>query len=208
MLAEEQIIKRIHSAGQIGAKKSDLRKEFAQPEIDNILEKLTNEGQIFIEKKGTTYYCWLKDNYLQYLLNSDPRFRLTHEAICSLERSIDKNTDRLAITLDVITARTSESSGQNDTMKATKNSRITNMGLDVFKNMFDDSIPHFSSSIGWVELGKVRNELCNKNDLSNEEFYDLVGQLMAKYPDKYELSSGGHEGVMVRGLLHGFVRCI
>jgi hypothetical protein len=36
----------------------------------------------------------------------------------------------------------------------------------------------------------------------------LVAQLMAKHPDKYELSSGGYEGLTVRGLLHGFVRCI
>jgi hypothetical protein len=28
------------------------------------------------------------------------------------------------------------------------------------------------------------------------------------HQDKYELSTGGQEGVMVRGLLHGFVRCI
>ncbi|MFZ0514895.1 MAG: hypothetical protein WAM14_25055 [Candidatus Nitrosopolaris sp.] len=215
MLAEEQLIQRIYSAGQTGVKKADLRKEFAQPEIDTILEKLTNDGQIFIDKKGAAYYCWLKEGYLQYLLNSDPRFRLTHEAIYSLERSIHKNTDRLAITLDAISARTSQSTAKDDSLpseatqrKATIDSRITNMGLDLFKNKFDDSIANFSSSIGWVELGKIRNDLCKKNDLVNEEFYDLVGQLMARYPDKYELSSGGYEGLTVRGLLHGFVRCI
>ena len=218
MLAEEQIIERIYSAGQAGVKKTDLRKEFAQPEIDTMLQKLTSDGQIFIDKKGTAYYCWVKEGYLQYLLNSDARFRLTHEAISSLERSIDKNTDRLAVTLDAISARTSQSSDQiakdenysyeATPRKATVESHISNMGLDLFKIKFDDSIANFSSSIGWVELGKIRNDLCKRHDLANEDFYDLVGQLIAKYPDRYELSSGGYEGVTVRGLLHGFVRCI
>jgi hypothetical protein len=35
-----------------------------------------------------------------------------------------------------------------------------------------------------------------------------VGELTSQYQDKYELSTGGSEGVMVRGLLHGLVRCI
>jgi hypothetical protein len=214
MLAEEQLIQRIYSAGQAGVKKADLRKEYPQPEIDTMLERLTNDGQIFIDKKGAAYYCWLKESYLQYLLNSDPRFRLTHEAICSLEQSIHKNTDRLAITLDSISAQTLQSSDQTlnssetSLRKATIDSQSTNVGLDLFKNNFDESIANFSSSIGWVELGKIRNDLCKRHEIDYEEFYDLVAQLMAKYPDKYELSSGGYEGLTVRGLLHGFVRCI
>ncbi len=218
MLAEEELIQRICSAGQAGIRKTDLRKEFPQPEIDTMLEKLTNDGQLFIDKKGAAYYCWLKEGYLQYLLNSDPRFRLTHEAIYSLETSIHKNADRLAITLDAISARSSPSSDLtviNDQQsseaalrKPTIDSQMTSVGLDLFKNNFDNSIANFSSSIGWVELGKVRNDLCKKHNLSNEEFYDLVAQLIARYPDKYELSSGGYEGLTVRGLLHGFVRCI
>jgi hypothetical protein len=218
MLAEEELIKRICSAGPTGVRKTDLRKEFPQPEIDTILEKLANDGQLFIDKKGAAYYCWLKEGYLHYLLNSDPRFRLTHEAIYSLEQSIDKKTDRLAITLDAISARSSPSSdltATNDQYsseaalgKPTIDSQLKSEGLDSFKNNFDSSIANFSSSIGWVELGKIRNDLCKKHDLANEEFYDLVARLIAKYPDKYELSSGGYEGLTVRGLLHGFVRCI
>src|SRR5215469_12752565 len=112
MLAEEQVIERIYSAGQVGINKDDLRKEFAQPEIDTLLQKLTSDGQIFIDKKGTAYYCWVKENYLEYLLNSDPRFRLTQEAIHSLEQSIHENTDRLAVALDAMGARTSKSTVQ------------------------------------------------------------------------------------------------
>lgn len=218
MLAEEQLIQRIYSAGEAGVKKADLRREYPQPEIDSILERLTNDGQIFIDKKGAAYYCWLKEGYLQYLLNSDPRFRLTHEAICSLEQSIHKNTDRLEITLDSISAQTLQSSDQTlidhrhssepSQRKVPIDSKIANMELDLFRNNFDESIANFSSSIGWVELGKIRNDLCKKNEMAYDEFYDLIAQLMVKHPDKYELSSGGYEGLTVRGILHGFVRCI
>jgi hypothetical protein len=45
-------------------------------------------------------------------------------------------------------------------------------------------------------------------NISSEEFYRLVEQLTNKYQDKYELSTGGYEGITLRGLLHGFVRCI
>lgn len=216
MLAEEQLIQKIYSAGQAGVKKADLRKEYPQPEIDNILERLTTDGQIFIDKKGAAYYCWLKEGYLQYLLNSDPRFRLTHEAICSLEKSINKNTDRLAITLDSISAHALQSNDltlvndqhSSETAQRKATTRVTNVGLDLFKDNFDESMSNFSSSIGWVELGKIRNDLCKKHEMTYEEFYDLVSQLITKHPDKYELSSGGYEGLTVRGLLHGFVRCI
>ncbi len=216
MLAEEQVIERINSAGQVGIKKNELRKEFAQPEIDTLLQKLTSDGQIFIDKKGTAYYCWVKENYLQYLLNSDPRFRLTQEAIHSLEQSIHKNTDRLVVALDAIGARTSSHSSDQTAKDETFSSEgmrhgiieshINHIGL--FKDKFDDSLANFSTSIGWVELGKIRNDLCKKHELTNDKFYDLVGQLIARYPNKYELSSGGYEGLTVRGLLHGFVRNI
>jgi hypothetical protein len=218
MLAEEQVIERIYSAGQVGIKKNDLRKEFAQPEIDTLLQKLTSDGQIFIDKKGTAYYCWVKESYLEYLLNSDPRFRLTQEAIHSLEQSIHKNTDRLAVALDAIGARTSSQStdqtakdetfSSEGTRNAIIESHINQIGLHLFKDKFDESLANFSTSIGWVELGKIRNDLCKKHELTNDNFYDLVGQLIEKYPDKYEISSGGYEGLTVRGLLHGFVRSI
>lgn len=212
MLAEEQVIERIYSAGQVGIKKIDLRKEFAQPEIDTLLQKLTSDGQIFIDKKGTAYYCWVKENYLEYLLNSDPKFRLTQEAIHSLEQSIHENTDRLAVALDAIDTRTSQSTVQTAkdetfSSEGTRNG-IYNNHIRLFKDKFDDSLSNFSTSIGWVELGKIRNDLCKKHELTNDSFYYLVGQLIEKYPDKYELSSGGYEGLTVRGLLHGFVRSI
>jgi hypothetical protein len=79
--------------------------------------------------------------------------------------------------------------------------------LDQFKDDFDSSVSHYSNSIGWVELAKVRNQLCTKYNISHDEFYHLVEQLLNKYDKNYELSTGGYEGLTIRGLLHGFVRC-
>ena len=58
MSAEEQIAQRIISSGSLGVKKTDLRKEFAEAEIDTILENMVTHGNVFIDKKGATYYCW------------------------------------------------------------------------------------------------------------------------------------------------------
>ena len=49
---------------------------------------------------------------------------------------------------------------------------------------------------------------CDEYNVSPDEFYRLVGELTSMNQDKSETSTGGREGVMVRGLLHGFVRCI
>jgi hypothetical protein len=50
--------------------------------------------------------------------------------------------------------------------------------------------------------------MCASCNISSDEFYRLVSELTSKHQDRYELSTGGGEGVMVRGILHGFVRCI
>ena len=102
MSAEEKLIQRIISAGSIGVKKTELRKEFAETETDTILEHMVTNGDVFIDKKGATYYCWYKDHYFQSLLNSDPKFRLTYEAIKTLEQSVNKTSDGLAKTVEML----------------------------------------------------------------------------------------------------------
>lgn len=52
MSAEEKLIQRIISAGSIGVKKTELRKEFAETETDTILEHMVTNGDVFIDKKG------------------------------------------------------------------------------------------------------------------------------------------------------------
>jgi hypothetical protein len=213
MSAEEKLIQRIISAGSLGVKKTELRKEFAEAETDTILEDMVTHGDVFIDKKGAAYYCWSKDHYFQSLLNSDPKFRLTYEAIKSLEQSVNKTSDGLAKTVGMLVDNISNLSKSTMEKNGHSSSQIVlsgplTMQLEQFKNEFDLAVANYSSSIGWVELAKIRNELYIKYNLSNEEFYCLVEQLTNKYQDKYELSTGGNEGLMVRGLLHGLVRCI
>ena len=213
MSAEEKLIQRIISAGSLGVKKTELRKEFAEAETDTILEDMVTHGDVFIDKKGAAYYCWSKDHYFQSVLNSDPKFRLTYEAIKSLEQSVNKTSDGLAKTVGMLVDNISNLSKSTMEKNGHSSSQIVlsgplTMQLEQFKNEFGLAVANYSSSIGWVELAKIRNELYTKYNLSNEEFYCLVEQLTNKYQDKYELSTGGNEGLMVRGLLHGLVRCI
>ena len=82
------------------------------------------------------------------------------------------------------------------------------VNLDNFKIEFDTVLSRSNSSIGWIELGQVRDELGQKFDLSKIEFYELVEQLVNAYHNEYELSTGGNEGLILRGILHGYVRGI
>ena len=213
MSAEEKLTQRIFLSGSAGVKKTDLRKEFAEEDIDTILEKAVTQGDIYIDKKGAAYHCWHKEYYLQSLLNSDAKFRIIYDAIKSLEQSINKTSDALAKSLESSTNNIILSLSKLD--KEYKGSTVDNglsadftAQLEQFKLDFDNSVSNYANSIGWVEFGKIRNELCTKHGISHEEFYRLVEQLVNKYDKKYELSTGGHEGITIRGLVHGFVRCI
>lgn len=213
MSAEEKLIQRINSAGSIGAKRTDLRREFTGEEIDVILENLLTHGQIFMDKKGAAYYYWHKDHYIQSLLNSDQKFRLMYEAIISVEQSVNKSSDALAKAMDMLVndvlnlTRSTVGKNQHEAWQKELTAQLT-IPVDQFKNEFDTTIANYSNSIGWVELAKIRNDLCGKLNIPNEEFYHLVDQLTSTYQERYELSTGGNEGLTVRGLLHGFVRCI
>ena len=197
MSPEHVIVERISSMGTTGIKKIDLRKEFKDMEIDVLIERLVTSGDISVDKKGTAYYCWHKD----------------YEAVKHLELSVNRTSDGLAKTLETLdnNFKNSEKLTATKNLDSISQAHINNestMQLDTFKNEFDLAIGNHSSSIGWVELSKVRNEFCKKHNISNELFYSFVEQLTNLYHDKYELSTGGYEGLTVRGLLHGFVRCI
>ena len=193
MSAEEKIVQRILSARVSGIKKTDLRKEYGQ-ETDIILENLINQGQILIDKKGTAHYLWHKDFYFQSLLNSDPKLKMTHEAIKSLQQSIENILDRLK---NIETTTNDISTMAKLTIEGTeqRNSDDISLEFDQFRNEFDTAIANHSSSIGWVEIAKIRSELCNKYSISDKRFYSLVDELTNQYHDKYELSTGGYEGL-------------
>ena len=212
MLAEEQVIQKIRFAGPTGLRKAELRKEFPQPETEVLLEKLSKDGRIFIDKKGAAYYCWSKESYMQYLLNADPKFRLTYEAIHSLEQTVRTSGDQLLLSISEISLRPPQAASGNDSSQQSSEGKNTNEEAEItpdsFTRDFDEAVAKFSSSIGWVEFGKIRSDICKNYNLDNDKFYSLVAHLMMKHPEKYELSSGGHEGLTIRGMLHGFVRRI
>lgn len=210
MTAEEKLVKKIHSAGSAGAKKADLRKELG--EIEATLESLVSKGLVFVDKRGSAYYCFHKDHYIQSLLNSDPRFRLTYDMVKSLEestnassRDLSRAVETLANNISNLARLVTERADRPVPASAAPARSIT---IVDFKKEFDGALANSASSIGWVELAKVKSEVCARCGISGDDFYRLVGELTGQYQDKYELSTGGGEGVMVRGLLHGFVRCI
>lgn len=205
MTAEENLAVKIQSAGSAGVKKADLRKEYG--DIESSLESLLTKGEIFVEKRSTAYYCYHKDFYLQSLLNSDPKFRLTYDMIKSLEETVSRSSKDVTLAVELL-ANNISNLARLVTETAAASPPRKSISLDAFREAFDGALVNSASSIGWVELAKVRNEVCSKCQLTAEEFYSLAGKITTDNQDKYELSTGGQEGVMVRGLVHGFVRCI
>jgi hypothetical protein len=229
MSAEEKLVNRILSAGSAGIKKTDLRKEFG--DIDAALEKIISGGDIFVDKRANAYYCFHKSHYIQSLLNSDPRFKLTYDMIKSLDESVSTSNKELTDTLETLANNVSNLArfvleAKNDQQQQSLQHQMIardvpiatagtealqqtrTMSFHDFKEEFDTALANSRSSIGWIELANIRNELCDRYNISADEFYRLVAELTSMNQDKYELSTGGGEGVMVRGILHGFVRCI
>jgi hypothetical protein len=223
MSVEEKIVNRILSFGSVGIKKTDLRREFG--DIDNPLENLISKGDVFVDKRANAYFCFHKSHYIQSLLNSDPRFKLTFEMIKSANESVSSSSKDLLRTVEILANNISNLASivlemKNDPQswlaqqqKLTREDPATGeqmgtMSVHDFKEKFDVALANSGTSIGWIELANVRNTICDSYNISSNEFYRLVRELTSVYQDKYELSSGGREGVMVRGLLHGFVRCI
>ena len=222
MSVEEKLVSRILSFGSAGIKKTDLRREFG--DIDTPLENIISKGDIFVDKRANVYFCFHKSHYVQSLLNSDPRFKLTYEMIKSVNESVSSSSKDLLRTVEILANNISNLANvvlemKNDQQSwlaqrmLTRDVPITGvqmgtMSVHDFKEEFDVALANSGSSIGWIELANIRNKICDSCNISSDEFYRLVGELTSMHQDKYELSTGGREGVMVRGLLHGFVRCI
>ncbi len=199
MSSEELVLEKILSTGSNGIKKSDLKREFTSFDLDQTLENLVNDGKVCVDKKGSAFYCWTSEVYLKHLNNVDPKFRILFERTKFIERKLDSHSnsvkDAINNLIELLKMENPES------QKALIN-------LDNFKIEFDTILSRSNSSIGWIELGQVRNELSQKFDLSKNDFYELVEQIVNTYHNEYELSTGGSEGVTLRGLLHGYVRGI
>lgn len=199
MSSEELVLEKILSTGSNGIKKSDLKKEFTSFDLDQTLENLVNNGKVCVDKKGAAYYCWTAEVYVTHLNSVDPKFRILLERIKIIERKLDTQSNSVKDALN----------GLIEVLKS-ENSELPKalVNLDNFKIEFDTILSRSTSSIGWIELGNVRSELSQKFDLDKNEFYELVEQLVNSYQNEYELSTGGSEGLILRGLLHGLVRGI
>ena len=199
MSSEELVLEKILSTGSNGIKKSDLKKEFTSFDLDQTLENLVNNGKVCVDKKGAAYYCWTAEVYVKHLNSVDPKFRILLERIKIIERKLDTQSNSVKDALN----------GLIEVLKS-ENSELPKalVNLDNFKIEFDTILSRSTSSIGWIELGNVRSELSQKFDLDKNEFYELVEQLVNSYQNEYELSTGGSEGLILRGLLHGLVRGI
>ena len=215
MSLEEKIFDKIFSSGVSGLKKTELTKEFASVNLDNILNTWIKENKIIVSKKGSTNYCWHKDSYFQYLVDSDPKFKYTLELLKevqisfqNLSTSIDKHVEKLEgkmiVLMDSILATTTNSHTFENSIPNPQ--KVIN--LQSFSEDFDLTICKYSDSIGWVPLATLRNDLSNKYEISEKEFYDLAEQIVNENRSKYELSTGGNEGIMIRGLVYGYVRCL
>lgn len=212
----------IEANGIEGLKKADLRREFQEvAEFDSILQELVRTGEIFIERKGNAYYCWHKNYYLQKLLNTDQKFSLLYASMNAIQNSLNNRLDSINAGLDTVTKHVIELTEEikiltshelreistND-LSIQKQIEPTKINYDSFKEQLDQALASTSSSIGWVELCNLRKNLCLRMNISQEQFYHTLEQVVSNNYDKYELSTGGEEGIQLRGMVHGFVRCI
>lgn len=212
----------IEANGIEGLKKAELRREFQEvAELDSILQELVRTGEIFLERKGNAYYCWHKNYYLQKLLKTDQKFSLLYALMNALQNSLNSRLDSINAGLDTVTKHVIELTEEikvltshelreistNDLSIQTQ-TKPTKINYDSFKEQLDQALASASSSIGWIELCNLRKNLCLRMNISQEQFYHTLEQVVSNNYDKYELSTGGEEGIQLRGMVHGFVRCI
>ncbi len=185
----QDILHNVESTGMVGAKKADLKKAYGK-ECDEILEKLVKEEKVFIEKKGVAYFVWTRENYILHLTENDPKFKLILNMLDGVSHSVARlkdYTQNLREDMERISL-------QED-----------HYDID-FESVFDKCLREAGTSIGWTSFSKIREKICQTRDLSKEKFYALAGDLVEKNRNKYEVSSGGPEGIVIRGMVHGFVR--
>jgi hypothetical protein len=75
-----------------------------------------------------------------------------------------------------------------------------------FETIFNKCMKEAGTSVGWAPFSTIREKVCQNQNLSKEKFYVLATDLIEKHRERYEISSGGPEGVVIRGLVHGYVR--
>ncbi len=186
-----EILETIEHSGINGIKKADLRKAFGN-DCEDKLEILKEKEQIFIEKKGVAYYVWTRENYIHYITHNDSKFKLMLGMLAGVSHSLAR-VQAHNETLQEELARFTQSAPNQD---------------EDFEGIFTNSLKESTTSIGWVSFDKIREKVCESQKLSKERFYQLATELIEKQGERYEVSTGGQEGIVMRGLVHGFVRNI
>jgi hypothetical protein len=187
-----EILEKIGSSGVGGIKKLDLKKTFGK-DCESILEELKADEEIFIEKKGVAYFVWSKEHYVQHITQNDPKFKLMLGMLAGVNQSLAK----VQAHADVLQEELERSASKEGVSKN-----------DNFEGIFNSSLNQSSTSIGWVPFDKIRERVCENQNLSKEKFYQMATNLIENHQDRYEISSGGQEGIVMRGLVHGYVRNI
>lgn len=186
----EEILQKIESAGVIGIKKADLKKTCGK-DCEEIIERLQKEEKIFIEKKGVAYFVWTADNYLLHLTENDPKFKLMLNMFAGVSNSISRLKE--------------QTHTLRQEMEDLNRHGYTEGSID-FETEFNKRLCESGTAVGWAPFSKIREKVCQTTNLSKEKFYTLATDLIEKHRERYEISSGGPEGVVVRGLVHGYVR--
>jgi hypothetical protein len=188
----EGVLERIVSAGLNGIKKAELKKTFGK-NCDDILQKLIDTEQIFVEKKGVAYFVWTRDNYISYLSQNDPK--------CKIVLSMTMGKSHLV-------AKVNEYANNiGDRVNKIPQQNVAGQESD-FKAEFDRRLTESSTSIGWAPFLDIRKKICDSKKISPENFYSMAAELVERHKERYEVSSGGQEGIIMRGLVHGYVRNI
>ena len=173
-----QILDKVVESGVCGIKKAELKKIFGT-ECEPSLAELTNDEKIIVDNKGVAHYVWTKENYLSHISQNDPKFKILSKLVKNLENSVNQMRSQIPASI-------------NDS--------------ESFQAQFDDSISKLSSSLGWVPFSDIRQKICDSLEISQEKFYTLASSLIESNQAKYEISTGGPEGIIVRGMMHGYVR--
>lgn len=175
-----QILEKVQASGICGIKKAELKKLFGS-DCEPSLDELLKEDKIIVDNKGVAHYVWSKEHYLSHISANDPKFKILSKIVKNLEISVNQL--------------------KSDLTKSPNN----NSSFD-FQNHFDQTITELSTSLGWVPFSSIRQKVCESCNISTEKFYSLTFSLIEANPSRYEISTGGQEGIQVRGLLHGYIR--
>jgi len=207
-VSNSQVLHKISLSGRNGIKRAEIRKEFQHVPVDEEVESLLKNGEIVMEKRGAACYLWEAENYLQYILTTDTKFKILYTLIEEIKVLLERDPKQTTMTpLPATIEHTSHHADAGTGHIYGQDHRIA-IDKEKFRRDFRLTLRQNSGSSGWVSLSKIREQMDKTYSIERDHFYTLVQEIANKEYENYELSSGGIEGITVRGLLHGLIRCI